>query len=197
MPQSNLRWMRALAILAAVSAAGAARAEPESDGARTIELRLQTASTIAGGALGGVAAGPGVNYQVGSSRSLWAVNLAAGAGAFVTSSVAIGVDLGLTVLHEGDTLTLFSAVPFVKFVTGLPERQTGFFIEPEVGFSVLSAGSTSSLFQAGGWLGAHLWVNRSIAFLIGPSATYLRALSGGGGDTGFIGVRLGVATYLP
>ena len=201
MPQSKTRYVRVLAVIAAVSGAAAALAAPparadQAAGAETIELRLQTASNVAGGSLFGLVAGPGFTYQTGSGNP-WTLNLAGGAGFFVSPMVAVGTDVGLTVLSSRSTLTLFSVVPFVKVVTGLPERQTGVFFEPEVGLVIASANNTEALLQAGGWLGAHLWVNRSIAFLIGPSATYLRNLSSNGGDTGFIGARLGIATYLP
>jgi hypothetical protein len=190
-------WSMVIACLGALAVgAPAARAA----GAGTVELRIQTASNVAGGALFGIAVPPGFVYNPDSKA--WNLNLSAGAGYFVSPMFAIGADLGLTLLHSDDTLTLFTVAPYVKIVTGLAEHETGFFAEPSVGITTLGssgAGDTGTLLQLGAWLGAHIFVGQSSAFLIGPTISYFRRLSSGTGDndTFLIGVRFGLSTYLP
>ena len=70
---------------------------PRWGAAPTIELRLQTASTLAGGSLFGLAAGPGFTYQVGSGSNPWTLNLAAGAVPFHD---ATGLHLGHGLLRH-------------------------------------------------------------------------------------------------
>jgi len=192
----RLRFWRTAVVCALLCAAGdpAARAA----GAGTVELRIQTASNVAAGGLFGIALPPGFVYNPDSKA--WNLNLSAGAGYFVSPKVAVGGDLSITLFHNSETLTLFTVAPYVKFVTGLPEHQTGFFAEPSLGLTVEGTsgpGSAQTLLGLSAWLGGHFFVGDNAALLLGPFVSYLKNLSSGGGHAWLLGVRFGLSTYLP
>ncbi len=129
--------------------------------------------------------------------------IAAGAGFFVGPRVAVGADLGITILRDGLTITLFTLAPFAKFVTGRAEHRNGFFAEPSVGLTLAKQSSTAdaqTLLQLTAWVGGHFPLGQSsLAVLAGPYVSRLRNLSTvfGDADTFFVGFRFGLSAYLP
>src|SRR5690349_888569 len=91
-------------LFAVVVAAGATPAfaeEGSTHGAGTVELRLQSSSTVAGGgALLGLVQQPGLTWAPDTGGTI--LNLAAGGGYFLTSNFALGLDLGLLHVSPGD-----------------------------------------------------------------------------------------------
>src|SRR5687767_9259467 len=100
----------------------AAPAAAQSTGAGALELRIQSASSLGGiGTLVGLGSGPGLSYI--TETEGFNINLSGGIGYFISPVLAIGGDLGITVIDVGDnSLRLISLAPFVKYVTGMPQR---------------------------------------------------------------------------
>jgi hypothetical protein len=189
----------AIAFLALAAGEGTARAEqamPVRNGTGTFEVRIQTASAVAGGGVLGVASTPGLAY--GTDTEILVINVLGGIGYFLTPSLALGGDLGYSHLDDGSSLDLITLAPFVKFVTGLPEKDIGFFIEGSPGIVLARAERASGtvLLQLSAWLGAHLPVGTSAGFLVGPFVTRLDDTEDFGGGEFILGVRFGMSIYL-
>ena len=113
-------------------------------GTGTIELRIQTSSSVVGGGIIGTILPTGITYETQGKE--WLLNLGAGAAYFVSPQFAVGGDVSFTLISNSETISIFTLAPFAKYVTGLAEHQIGFFVEPSVGFSFLheSLGSFGS-----------------------------------------------------
>jgi hypothetical protein len=160
-----------------------------------IELRLQTSSAVAGSGGFGLLAVPGISYTTDSE--VLVVNLIGGAGYFLTPALALGGDVAFTRIDAGEELSLVTLAPFVKYVTGLPDRSTGFFVEASPGIIIADvAGSGSLLLQLGAWLGGHFPVGRSAGLLVGPYVTRLDDLDEFGEGEFIVGLRFGMSVYL-
>jgi hypothetical protein len=185
------------AVAVAAAATPAFAEEGSTHGAGTVELRLQSSSTVAGGgALLGLVQ-PGLTWAPDTGGTI--VNLAAGGGYFLSSSFALGLDVGLLHVNPGDdadSSNMFTIAPFAKFVTGLPDHSAGFFAEVSPSFMILDVGNGANLLALTGWLGGHFFVARSAALLVGPYVTRLEDLDGGEGAF-LLGLRFGLSVYLP
>jgi hypothetical protein len=185
-------------LVLASSISAVAHAQDEPAGARgkgTLELRLQTASAVAAGGVFGTVAPPGIAYTTDSE--ILAVNLLGGAGYFLSPSLALGGDLGLTLIDVGsEELTLVTLAPFAKFVTGFAEREAGFFVEASPGVILASGDGDGAFLQLAVWLGGHFPVGPSAAFLVGPYVTRIDDFDDFGGGEFIVGIRLGMSLYL-
>jgi hypothetical protein len=161
-----------------------------------IELRLQTSSAVAASGGFGLLAVPGISYAPDSE--ILVVNVIGGAGYFTTPALAFGGDFGFTRIDAGDDeISLVTVAPFVKYVTGLPERSTGFFVEASPGV-IIADGSDASglLLQLGLWLGGHFPIGRSAGLMVGPYVTRLDNFDDFGGGELIVGLRFGMSVYL-
>jgi hypothetical protein len=195
------RYSTVAIVLFALGATARAQTAPP-PGTGALELRIQSSSGLGGaGSLFGLGAGPGLSY-VTETEGL-NVSLSGGVGYFISPTFAIGGDVGITVIDLGEeSLRLISLAPFVKYVTNLPARASGFFVETGLGYTNLDAGGEDSLdlLQVGAWAGGHFFIGQSsTAFLIGPYINYLRILNDVGendADTFVFGLRFGISTYI-
>jgi len=167
-------------------------------GQGSIELRIQTSSSVVGGGIIGTILPTGITYETRDKE--WLLNLGAGAAYFVAPQFAVGGDVSFTLISNSETISIFTLAPFAKYVTGLAEHQIGGFVEPSVGFSFLhesvSFGSgNNTLFQVEAWAGASFPVGAMAALQVGPYVAYLRNLSNDS-DTFLIGARFGLSVYL-
>jgi hypothetical protein len=103
---------------------------------------------------------PGISYAPDSE--ILVINVIGGAGYFLTPTLALGGDAAFTRIDADAEISLFTVAPFVKYVTGLPERSVGFFAEASPGLIIADLdGSGALLLQLGAWLGGHFPVGRS------------------------------------
>jgi hypothetical protein len=184
--------------LGAVARAAATQAAPSAEVAPSeglIELRLQTSSAVAAGGGLGLLAVPGISYEHDSETLV--INVIGGAGYFLTPALALGGDAGFTRVDARNEISLVTVAPFVKYVTGLPERSTGFFVEASPGFIIADgSGASGLLLQIGVWLGGHFPVGRSAGLLVGPYVTRLDNVDDFGGGVFIAGLRFGMSVYL-
>jgi hypothetical protein len=190
-----------------------AEAPPEKPAVKTagtlppIELRLHTASHVAGGGgVLGVFAGRGVFYA--TRPKLLVANLTGGAAAFVMPWLGLGLDFAHSNYYyrnyEGES---YAASPFVKVVSGLPSRSLGVFLEASsgivlareqiIGDPLLRSRSFGGL-VLGAWGGGHLPVGGSAALVAGPAVEWVEDLKRfGDRGFGYVGFRFGVSAYVP
>ena len=194
------RYIASIASFVTLSVSSLAQAEEAKaaggHGAGTLELRIQTASTVAGGGIFGLITAPGVVYAPDSE--IFILNLIGGAGYFVTPSLALGGDLGFTRIDGNGEASIITLAPFVKFVTGLPEHTTGFFVEASPGIVLVDGSGIqgTSFIQLSAWLGGHFPVGASAGFLVGPYVTRIDSTDDFGGGEFILGIRLGMSVYL-
>jgi hypothetical protein len=178
-------------------------ARPAAAQAGGIELRIQSSSSIgAGGALFGLVLAPGVTYSTEAESLI--LNLSAGAGYLVSPTIVVGADAGVTIIDVGeDTAKFFTLAPYLKLVTGVRERESGFFVESTLGFTIADFGDAADesekLLQLGLWGGGHFFLGRSSAALVvGPYLSYLRNVSSDVADPDnvLIGLKFGLSAYL-
>jgi hypothetical protein len=171
-------------------------------GAGTIELRVQTATNVYEHE-SAIGTAPGLAY--GTKSHVFVLNLIGGAGYFVSPLFAFGGDLGVVRTDDGagSNVTLFTVAPYLKFVTGMETHAFGFFAELSPGLvfghqSVTRFGPRdTTLVQFAGWLGGHLPVGRSAAFLFGPQLVRIDDTRSFGEGEFIVGLRLGLSVYVP
>jgi hypothetical protein len=166
--------------------APAAETEPRL-GAGTLELRIQTVTHVSTGTL---TLPPGLWYNI--DDEAFSFNLQGGVGYFLSPSLAIGGDLGFA---GNDDTNLLTIAPFVKFVTGLPERSTGFIAELSPGFVTQEFGDVN-LLALTAFAGVHLPIGSTAAFVGGAQVSRLDDFDDFGEGITAIGLRYGLNFYL-
>lgn len=160
-----------------------------------VELRLQTSSAVAASGGFGLLSVPGISYTTDSE--ILVVNIIGGAGYFITPALALGGDAAFTRIDADAEISLVTVAPFVKYVTGLPDRSTGFFVEASPGLIIADVdGSGGLLLQLGAWLGGHFPVGRSAGLMVGPYVTRLDNFDEFGEGEFIVGLRFGMSVYL-
>jgi hypothetical protein len=172
------------------------------------ELRLHTASHVAGGGgVLGAGAGRGAFYAT-RSRT-WVSNVTGGGGVFMKPWLGLGLDFAENHAFGGFEWDSYTLSPFVKFVSGMESRSLGVFGEASTGLVLARVRDFESDnpfptydryagLLLGAWVGAHVPVGRSAAFLAGPTAGWLEDL-GRFGDrgSGYLGFRFGMSAFVP
>jgi hypothetical protein len=139
---------------------------------------------------------PGFVYE---NRHSSALNLVGGAGYFLTSSLELGADVAFTLYGGDKTQWLTALAPFLRLVTGMERERLGFFVEfsPAYVFVDRGHGDTGHFLELTAWPGVHVPLNRSVAFVAGPSFTFVERLDAGQPSGALIGLRAGLSVYLP
>lgn len=196
-----MTYLQRLVVCTVLSVSGIAAAQGRSN---PIELRINSASSFGGGlSIFGLVMSPGLTYDTEGENLI--INIGVGAGYFLSPNLVLGGDLSISIFELGDdddddSLKTFGIVPYLKYVTGVQERKTGFFVEPSLGVSVVDFGNDSvTLLQLGVWGGgSFMFSGSSVALQIGPYVTYLRNtdVDEGDADNILVGVKFGLAAYL-